>query len=277
MRDFFEDINWTRWSETAWTHGARVIVVVIVAYLIVRFVQHLLGPAIRAAISRQMAGQPEGEVQKRADTLQHVTFRTLSTAATVAVLLTILPEFGVNIGALLAGAGIAGIAIGLGAQSLVRDVIAGLFILLENQFGRGDVVSIAGVSGLVEDVNLRRTLLRDQDGALHAVPNGSITVSTNLTRTWSRVNTLVRVAESEDLDRVFVVINRVGEELARDSAWSASILDAPKALGVEGFADSGVDIRIQGETRPNRQWDITRELRLRLKKAFDAEGIKRSA
>jgi small conductance mechanosensitive channel len=277
MRDYFSDIDWSRWSETIWTHGARVIITIVVAYLIVRFIQRLLGPAIRAAIASQMAGQPESEVQKRVETLQHVAFRTLSAAATMAVLLTILPEFGVNVGALLAGAGIAGIAIGLGAQSLVRDVISGLFILLENQYGKGDVVSIAGVGGLVEDVNLRRTLLRDQDGTLHAVPNGAIGVSSNLTRMWSRVNTVIRVSENEDLDRVFVAINSVGDGLTRDPAWSSSILAAPKALGVEGFSDSGIDIRIQGETQPNRQWDVTRELRLRLKKAFDAEGIRRSA
>ena len=275
MRDFFADIDWSRWSETIWTTGVRVILTIVAVYIAVRIIQRLIGPAIRASISTQMVGQPAGEVQKRIDTLSHVAYRTLGVIGVLVVLITVLPEFGINVGALLAGAGIIGIAVGLGAQSLVKDVISGLFILIENQYGKGDVVHVAGVGGLVEDVNLRRTLLRDQDGALHTVPNGAIAVASNLTRTWSRVNTVVRVSESEDLDRVFAAINRVGEELANDAAWSKDIIAAPKALGIEGFSDSGVEVRIAGDTQPNRQWDVTRELRLRLKKAFDAEGIRR--
>jgi len=275
MRDFFADIDWSGWSETIWTTGVRVILTIVAVYIAVRIIQRLIGPAIRASISAQMVGQPAGEVQKRIDTLSHVAYRTLGVIGVLVVLITVLPEFGINVGALLAGAGIIGIAVGLGAQSLVKDVISGLFILIENQYGKGDVVHVAGVGGLVEDVNLRRTLLRDQDGALHSVPNGAIAVASNLTRTWSRVNTVVRVSESEDLDRVFAAINRVGEELANDAAWSNDIIAAPKVLGVEGFIDTGVEIRIVGDTQPNRQWDVTRELRLRLKKAFDAEGIRR--
>jgi small conductance mechanosensitive channel len=212
-------------------------------------------------------------VQKRVDTLSHVAYRTVTTIAVVAVLLTVLPEFGMNIGALLAGAGIAGIAIGFGAQSLVRDFLSGIFILLENQYAKGDVVNIAGVGGLVVDVNLRRTLLRDLDGAVHSIPNGEVTVASNLTRAQSRVNTVVSVSYGEDLDRVFAVINRTGEELRADPAWANDIIDTPKVLGIEDFGDSGITIRILGETQPIRQWDVMRELRLRLKKAFDAEGI----
>ena len=275
MRDFFADIDWSRWSETIWTTGVRVILTIVAVYIAVRVIQRLLGPTIRASISTQMVGQPTVEVQKRIDTLSHVAHRTLGVIGVLVVLITVLPEFGINVGALLAGAGIIGIAVGLGAQSLVKDVLSGLFILIENQYGKGDVVHVAGVGGLVEDVNLRRTLLRDQDGALHTVPNGAIAVASNLTRTWSRVNTVVRVSESEDLDRVFAAINRVGDELAKDPAWSDDIIAPPKTLGIEGFSDSGVEVRIVGDTQPNRQWDVTRELRLRLKKAFDAEGIRR--
>jgi small conductance mechanosensitive channel len=275
MRDFFADIDWSGWSETIWTTGVRVILTIVAVYIAVRVIQRLLGPAIRASISTQMVGQPAVEVQKRIDTLSHVAHRTLGVIGVLVVLITVLPEFGINVGALLAGAGIIGIAVGLGAQSLVKDVLSGLFILIENQYGKGDVVHVAGVGGLVEDVNLRRTLLRDQDGALHTVPNGAIAVASNLTRTWSRVNTVVRVSESEDLDRVFAAINRVGDELAKDPAWSDDIIAAPKTLGIEGFSDSGVEVRIVGDTQPNRQWDVTRELRLRLKKAFDTEGIRR--
>ncbi len=273
MRDFFTDIDWDRWSETIWTTGARVIIIVVALYVALRIIQHVLGPAIRATISAQMEGQPEVEIEKRVDTLSHVTYRTIWIIGLLVGLITVLPLFGFNVGALLAGAGIVGLAVGFGAQSLVKDVISGLFVLVENQYAKGDVVNIAGIGGLVEDVNLRRTILRDLDGTVHSIPNGEVSVASNLTRSWSRVNIMIGVSYGEDLDHVFAVINRVGEEMAKDTEWAKDIIEAPKALGVEGFGDSGVDIRILGDTQPIRQWDVMRELRRRLKKAFDAEGI----
>lgn len=273
MRDFFADIDWSRWSEMAWTSGARVIVIILAIYVGLRIIQRVLGPAIRAAVTAQMEGQPHVEVEKRVDTLFHVVYRTIWVVAVLVGLITILPEFGINVSALLAGAGLIGLAVGFGAQSLVKDVISGLFVLIENQYGKGDVVNVGGVGGLVEDVNLRRTLLRDLDGTLHSVPNGEISVASNRTRAWARVNIMLGVSYSDDLDHVFQVINRVGREMASDPAWSGDIIEAPKALGVEGFGDSGVDIRILGDTQPSRQWDVMRELRLRLKNTFDAEGI----
>ncbi|MCH8064794.1 MAG: mechanosensitive ion channel family protein, partial [Chloroflexi bacterium] len=216
---------------------------------------------------------PESEVEQRIDTLTQVIYRTVWFVAVVAGLITILPEFGINASALLAGAGLLGLAVGFGAQSLVKDMISGLFILVENQYGKGDVVSIAGVGGVVEDVNLRRTLLRDLDGTQHSVPNGEISVASNRTQVWSRTNIVIGVSYGDDLEQVFAVINRVGEEMAGDPAWSEAIISAPKVLGIDGFGDSSVDIRVLGDTLPGRQWDVTRELRLRLKTAFDAEGI----
>ena len=273
MRDFFADINWDRWSELFWTHGLRIIIVIVAIYVGLRIFERMVGPVIRTAVSAQLEGQPQVEVDKRADTLSHVIYRTVWFVAMLVGLLTILPELGINISALLAGAGLIGLAVGFGAQSLVKDVISGLFILVENQYSKGDVVNIAGIGGLVDDVNLRRTLLRDLDGAVHTVPNGEIGVASNLTRSWSRVNLIVAVSYGDDLDHVFEVINRVGKELAEDPEWSKDIIEAPKALGVENFGDSGIDIRILGDTQPIRQWDVMRQLRLRLKKAFDAEGI----
>ena len=273
MRDFITDINWDRWSELFWTHGLRIIIVIVAIYVGLRIFERMVGPVIRTAVSAQLEGQPQVEVDKRADTLSHVIYRTVWFVAMLIGLLTILPELGINISALLAGAGLIGLAVGFGAQSLVKDVISGLFILVENQYSKGDVVNIAGIGGLVDDVNLRRTLLRDLDGAVHTVPNGEIGVASNLTRSWSRVNLIVAVSYGDDLDHVFEVINRVGKELAEDPEWAKDIIEAPKALGVENFGDSGIDIRILGDTQPIRQWDVMRQLRLRLKKAFDAEGI----
>ena len=274
MRDFFTDIDWDRWSETIWTHGARIIFVVVALYISLRLLRRVLTPAFRTMVAQQMKGEPAVEVEKRVDTLTHVVNRSLATVALIIGLLTVLPELGVNTSALLAGAGLLGLAIGIGAQSLVRDILSGLFILIENQYGKGDVVKAAGVGGLVEDVNLRRTLLRDLDGAVHSVPNGQIVVASNLTRSWARVNTTVNVDYSENVDRVCDVINRVGTELAQDPAWQGDVTGAPRALGIEELSDTRVEIRVLGETQPSRQWDVARELRRRLKLAFEREGIR---
>ncbi len=273
MSNPFSDVDWDRWSETIWTHGLRVILIALAIYVALRILRHVIDPAVRATVARQMEGEPEVEIEKRVDTLGHVIYRTILLVAVLIGLLTILPEFGVNIGALLAGAGLLGLAVGFGAQSLVKDMINGMFILVENQYGKGDVVNIAGVGGLVEDVNLRRTILRDLEGAVHSIPNGEVAVSSNLTRQWSRVNMNVSVAYGEDLERVMAVIDRVGEELAQDPEFGPLIIGAPRALRVDDFGDSGIEIKILGETQPIRQWDVMGEMRKRLKKAFDEEGI----
>jgi moderate conductance mechanosensitive channel len=184
-----------------------------------------------------------------------------------------LSEIGINITAVLAGASVVGVAVGFGAQSLVKDMISGLFIIMENQYRKGDVVNIAGESGVVEEINLRRTILRDVDGTYHVVPNGEIRVSSNLTKLLSRVNLTVSVSYDTDLDKAIQVINRVGKEMAEDPLWMKFINTPPKALRVNNLGDSGIDILIMGETKPSRQWEVAGELRLRLKKAFDKEGI----
>ncbi len=273
MRDFFADIDWDRWSETIWTHGLRIILVLVAVYVALRLLRRALDRPVRAAVARQMEGEPEVEIEKRTETLMHVIHRTAWVVALAVAVLTVLPEVGISIGPLLAGAGIVGLAIGFGAQSLVKDTINGIFILVENQYGKGDVVNIAGVGGLVEDVSLRRTVLRDLDGAVHSIPNGQVATSSNLTKGWSRVNMNVGVAYGEDLDRVMAVIDRVGQELAEDPDFGPLIVTPPRALRVDAFGDSGIEIKILGETQPIRQWDVMGELRKRLKRAFDEEGI----
>jgi len=191
----------------------------------------------------------------------------------VAAAFMILAEIGINITPVVAGFGIAGIAIGFGAQSVVKDLIAGLFILLENQYSVGDVVRIADISGLVEEINLRRTILRDLDGVVHVVPNGEIRVASNFTQEWSRVNMNVSVGYGEDLDHVIEVLNRIGKEMAAEPYWGELIIGAPQVLRVDAFEDSGIAIKILGETKPIRQWDVMGELRRRIKKVFDEEGI----
>ena len=273
MRDFFADIDWSSWAETLWTSGARILAVVVIIFIALRILERLLEPAIRSTVTRQMRNDPEIEIEQRIDTLTQVIYRTATVIAVFAGMITILPEFGINASALLAGAGLIGLAVGFGAQSLVKDVIAGLFILIENQYGKGDVVTIAGVGGTVEDVNLRRTLIRDLDGTQHSIPNGEIVVSSNKSQVFSRLNEVIGVSYGDDLEQVFKVINKVGEEMAGESPWSDDIISAPTVLGVDGFGDSSVDIRVVGDTQPGRQWAVTREFRLRIKLAFDAEAI----
>jgi small conductance mechanosensitive channel len=185
----------------------------------------------------------------------------------------ILSEAGVAIGPLLAAAGIAGIAFGFGGQYLIRDIISGLFITLENQYRIGDVVCFDGTCGLVEDITLRMTTLRNLDGTVHHIPHGEIKTVSNLTKHYARVNLNVGVSYGSNLEHVIEVVNRVGRELAEDPAWKEHVTKAPQFLRVDDFADSAVIIKILGETKPIKQWDVTGELRKRLKIAFDKEGI----
>lgn len=235
--------------------------------------QRALDPLVRIAIREQMVSDPEIEIQKRIQTLSHVIYRTLLFVVLAIVIVTILPEFGINAAALIAGLGLFGLAVGFGSQNLVKDMINGTFILVENQYGVGDVVTVAGITGVVEDLNLRRTILRDLDGTVHSVSHGQVDITSNWTKSYSRVNLNVGVAYESNLDHVIQVINRVGKELAEDPEYSGKIIDPPHVLRVDNFSESSIELKIIGETAPIEQWGIMGELRLRLKKAFDAEGI----
>ena len=267
------NIDWERVTDWLLTHGLRILLIFVLALVADIVLRIVIPHVIRPAVTRQMKGQPEGEIEQRIHTLVVVLRSSARFVLVIWALFTVLPELGVNVTPILASVGIAGIALGFGAQSLVKDVISGLFILLENQYGNGDVVTVAGTTGLVEEVGLRRTVLRDLDGIVHHVPNGEIAVASNFTQEWSRVNMNVSVAYGEDLDNVFEVINRVGNELAADADFGPLIIKAPQVLRVDAFEDSGIAIKILGDTEPIRQWEVMGELRRRLKKAFAEEGI----
>jgi small conductance mechanosensitive channel len=255
------------------THGLKIVLILAVIAVLFIVLRIAVPPVIDAAVRRQMLGRPAEETAKRAATLVNAFLRTAEVALAVVALLMVLPELSVNIGALLAGVGIAGIAIGFGAQTLVRDTLNGMFILIENQFGIGDVVTVAGVTGRVEEVNLRRTVLRDLDGVVHSVPNSEIRVASNYTRDWSGVNMNVTVAYDADLDKAIAIVDAVGRELAADLDFGPLITQAPHVERVDAFKDSGVSLKVLGVTKPMRQWEIMGEMRRRLKKAFDAERI----
>jgi len=255
-------------------HGIPILIIIVAAVAIYFIGKMIMRPAISRYVSAKgKKRHSKSWLEKRSQTLERILTSIFAILIGVIALFMILSEVGVDIGPLLAGAGVAGIAIGFGAQSLIKDLLSGLFVFLEDQYNHGDVVKVADITGVVEEINLRRTVLRDLDGILHTVPNGQITTSSNYTRDWSRVNLDIPVAYGEDIDHVMAVINRVGKELAKDKYFKTLIKTPPQALRVNNFGDSGIEIKILGDTRPMKQWEVTGELRKRLKRAFDEEGI----
>ncbi len=266
-------MEWSTVTDWLGSHGVRILIILLMSGALY-FVLHRFVPrAVKVHVARTMKKKRKTEIEKRATTLSKVLVTTGIVMIAIAALFMILSEVGINITPVVAGFGIAGIAIGFGAQSLVKDFIAGLFILIENQYGVGDVVRIADIAGIVEEINLRRTILRDLDGIVHSVPNGEIKVASNFTKEWSRVNMNISVGYGEDLDHVMEVLNRIGKEMAEEPYWSELILGAPQVLRVDAFEDSGIAIKILGETKPIRQWEVMGELRRRIKRVFDEEGI----
>jgi small-conductance mechanosensitive channel len=213
------------------------------------------------------------EAKKRAHTLGNTLRHALLLFLTFISLLMILGELGIQLGPLLATAGIGALAIGFGAQSLVKDVISGFFIILENQYRIGDVIEVAGVSGLVESVSLRRTVLRDLEGKVHTVPNGEIKIVSNLSKGWSRSVLDVNISYRENVDQVIDLLSQIGKELVAEESFKNAILEPLQILGVERFGESHLAIRIMVKTAPLKQWDVGRELRRRIKNRFDEKGI----
>lgn len=252
--------------------SAKILVILIVAFLLRTFSRIFIEKLIRKIIVSDHFFTKEAE-KKREDTLVRIINGSISIIVLLIAGLMILSELGIAIGPLLAAAGIAGLAFGFGGQYLIRDVISGLFIILENQYRVGDVVCFDGTCGLVEDVSLRMTSLRDLDGTVHHVPHGEIKKVSNLSKYYARVNLNIGIAYSSDLEKVISVVNQVGKNLADDPQWKEFIIKPPQFLRVDDFADSAIIIKILGETKPIKQWDVAGELRKRLKMAFDKEGI----
>jgi small conductance mechanosensitive channel len=259
--------------------GAAVVAILIVAAVVIRLAHLFVRGIARALLNREnLEGTAQElssvELKKRQDTIEALGVNVIRFfVVVVAGLMVLEAGFNLDIGPAIAGLGIAGIAIGLGTQHLVRDYLNGALILMENQFGRGDVVRIAGVSGKVEDFTLRRTTLRDQDGTVHTVPNGEITVASNLTRVWAGVNQDVQVVYGTDIEKATAVVDRVGRELAGDPEWGPRILEAPRVERVSALGEYGVTLKILGTVRASEQWAVGGELRKRLLAAFGESGI----
>lgn len=256
-------------------HAARILVILLAAFIATRLI-HRAVPKIRKRIVQMMLRRAEissFELEKRAATLGGIFRKTLAVLIWAVALVMCLKEAGFDIAPILAGAGVAGLAIGFGAQNLVRDVISGMFLLLENQVRVNDVAIINGAGGLVEEINLRTTVLRGLDGTVHIFPNGAISSLSNMTREFSYYLFDIGVAYKEDTDHVVEVVKQIAGEMMQEEKYAPLILAPLEVLGVDKFADSAVIIKARIKTLPIKQWEVGREMNRRMKKRFDELGI----
>jgi moderate conductance mechanosensitive channel len=255
-----------------------IALIVVIALVVVKLAGIAVHGVVKALLDREAT---EGtaqelsavEIRKRMDTLEGLGTNVVRLFVLVIAGVMILGELDLNIGPAVAGLGVVGIAVGFGTQSIVRDYFTGALILIENQFSKGDVVSLAGVSGTVEDFSLRRTTLRDLDGVVHTVPNGEIKVASNKTRVWARINLDVTIAYGTDVERATRVVDDVGRAMAADPDWRRRLMEAPHVERVEAMGEYGITIKILGLVRATEQWAAGGELRKRLLAAFATHGI----
>lgn len=263
-----ENFDWSRWTP-ALLAGVRILLIVVTAWLLVTVLQGLVR-TVRVRLTMHMAG---AEAARRAETLGRVMRYLIALVVSAMALMMVLAEVGISLAPILGAAGVVGLAIGFGAQSLVKDYFTGFFILFEDQIRTGDVVKVADIGGLVEDITLRHVRLRDYDGNVHFVPNGLITTVTNMSRQFAQAVVDVGVAYREDVDEVFGVMRKVAADLRSDEQFAARILADLEIAGVERWDDSAVILRCRFKVIPLAQWDVKREYLRRLKRAFDEAGI----
>lgn len=263
LRDWREDgMNFLR-------HDApKIVFIIIGAYMVIRILRMIA----RKSADLRIRKLPAGRVQ------QVKTVTTVLTSIGVFVIsfvafLMVLGEMGLNLGPMLASAGIAGLAIGFGAQALVHDFINGFFILFENQYDIGDVVRIAGVKGTVENMSLRTTILRDEDGTVHTVPNSAIQIVSNTTRDWSLHALRVMVAYSEPSDKVVCLLKQVGADLRNDAAFAPDIVGDIEVPGIDRVGNGEAEYLVLIKTRPNKQFAVSREMRRRIKECFEKNNV----
>jgi len=253
--------------------GVLKILLILAITFVILFVARRVIPKIISVRIPKIRDESPDQLAVRSKTLSGVVVQGVSAIIWITAIVMMLSAVGVNIAPLVAAVGVAGLALGFAAQNIVRDYLHGFFILMEDWYRVGEVAVVAGTGGLVEDVNLRRTVLRDLNGTKHFIPNSKIELASNLTRDWARINLNVSVAYKENLDHVFRIINQVCQEFKDDPAWGSDMLTIPHVERVDNLGDNGIEIKILGDTKPIRQWALMGELRKRLKDRFDKEGI----
>lgn len=258
----FEDL--VVWVEG---HGLRLLLILLSTFVLAKMGRR----SARETIERLI--EDRGGNKMRSDTLESVVGSTTLVTVWVVGSLMLLSELGVDIGPVLAGAGVAGVALGFGAQYVIRDFLAGLFVILEDQYRVGDIIMVGESVGEVEDLTLRKVVIRDSDGVVHHITHGEVSRVANMSQDFARANVTIGVAYDESLDQVQDVLNQIGEEMFEDEGWSAKLKDKPSFLRVEELADSVVKVIIRATTEPLSSLDVEAELRRRIKERFEEEGI----
>jgi small conductance mechanosensitive channel len=258
------------------TTGLSIVLVVALALMAARAYRIAIGrleKKLADRVAERSEGEDPDEIRQRIHTHGSLLAKAGISTIWIVAAMIVLKEVGIDIGPILAGAGVVGLAVGFGSQNLVRDLVSGFFIIVENQVAVGDVAAINGTGGLVESIGLRTIILRDAAGTVHVFPNGTVTTLANMTKDWSAMVFDIGVAYSSDTDEVEEVMKEVAEGLRSDDSFKDRILEPMEIMGVDAFADSAVIIKARLKTKPVQQWSVGREYRRRLKKAFDEKGI----
>ena len=262
--------DWGEDSRTFLRHDVpKIVAVIVVSFVLIRLLRLIAGKVTSLQTRKLPPGIRVQQIRTLASVITSIgVFIIVFVAA-----LEILPLLGFNLGPLLASAGVAGLAIGFGAQTLVHDFINGFFILLENQYDIGDGVRIAGVKGVVEEMTLRHTTLRDDDGTVHIVPNSQVTIVSNTTRDWSQLTMRVVVAYNENSDRIMGLLQQIGDEIRHDPNFEQDIVGEIQLPGIDRVGNGEAEYLMLVKTRPNKQWAVSRELRRRIKECFEKNNV----
>jgi small conductance mechanosensitive channel len=248
----------------------KLLLVFVAAFIVVRVLRFVTNKVANLQARRLPSGIRTRQVQTLASVITSIGVSIIVFVAA----LEVLPLFGFELGPLLASAGVAGLAIGFGAQTLVKDFINGFFIVLENQYDIGDKIRIAGVQGMVEDMTLRRTVLRDDDGTVHIVPNSNITIVSNTTRDWSKLALRIVVAYSEPSDRIMSLLQQIADGIRHDPAFADDIVSDIELPGIDRVGNGEAEYLMLVKTRPTKQYPVSRELRRRIKEIFEKNNVK---
>jgi small-conductance mechanosensitive channel len=256
------------------SNAVRILLILVFAYIATRAVARLLLGLRNYTVKMMLkSGGTEYELEKRAETIENLSGKALFVLIWIIAALMILKEMNFDVRPLLAGAGVAGVAIGFGAQNIIKDVLGGLFMMMENQIRVNDIAVINGHTGLVEEINLRTTVLRGEDGAVHIFPNGIIQGLTNLTREYSYYVFNLSIAYADDTDHVVTVLKGIADELSQEDPYRSVVLAPLEVLGVDKLADSAAVIKARFKTIPNQQWIVGREMNRRIIKRFTEAKI----
>jgi len=264
----FRDINY----DSLISKALQIALIVVIVLIIMAIAKRLINRMVATKLHRIREESPE-ELEKRQKTISAVMIQVVSFVVWLIAFVMILSVFGINIGPLIAAIGVVGLALGFAAQNIIRDYLNGVFIVMEDWFRIDEVVTIAGTTGLVVDLNLRRTTLRDLNGTMHVIPNSKVDMASNMAREWARINLNIGIAYKESINDVWALLDKICAELKEDLEWGPKMLTTPAVVRVDNLGDSAVELKILGDTKPGQQAGLMGELRKRIKNRFDEEGI----